>query len=116
MVEVNFLTKTIRAYDSLNNGDHRLFVDKILRYLNQEHQVKKKGVPLPDIETWKANCFRQTPTDTPQQSNGYDCGVFMLETGRCLAKNIPIPFDFCQGNMPDCRMRIAQALLRGSLE
>ena len=51
--------------------------------------------------------------EAPQQSNGWDCGVFVLSTVACLAGGVDIaqqPPPFRQRDMPTLRRRIALAL------
>ena len=51
--------------------------------------------------------------EAPQQSNGWDCGVFVLSTVACLTGGVDIaqqPHPFRQRDMPTSRRRIALAL------
>jgi len=57
--------KKIQFYDSFGSPGTE-YLDHIFRYLQEEHQDKKK-CPLPDIDQWKlVECTRDTPT----QGNG----------------------------------------------
>lgn len=56
--------KIIRVYDSFGGpGQH--YLDVLFRYLQDEHQDKKKE-PLPDADQWQLIC---TTRDTPRQNN-----------------------------------------------
>jgi len=50
---------------------------------------------------------------SPQQSNGYDCGVFACETARCVSQSVPLIFG--QSDMQSIRMQMAAEILRGRL-
>ena len=62
--------KKIQYYDSMN-GQGQSVLNNLLQYLKDEH-LKKKEKPLDDSE-WE---LVTTTSDTPQQHNGCDCGVF----------------------------------------
>lgn len=42
--------------------------------------------------------------DTPQQENGFDCGVFTCQVLNYLAQDLPL--DFTQQNIPYLRKRM----------
>jgi sentrin-specific protease 1 len=69
-------------------------------YLDKEHR-DKKSAPF-DYEGWTDFLA----TDTPQQENGYDCGVFTCQAMENLSRGVPVPFDFTQRNMPYLRKRM----------
>jgi Ulp1 family protease len=65
-IVVDFTNHTIAYLDSMNGNSHP-HVDRILHFLQLEHQAVHK-CPLPDWE------FIAMPT--PQQINNNDCGVY----------------------------------------
>lgn len=52
--------------------------------------------------------------DTPRQTNGYDCGVFVCRYADCLSRKST--FDFTQEDMPAFRKQIKSQILRGSIQ
>jgi len=98
--------KRIQFYDSMG-GSGMNYLEDLLRYLQDEHQDKKK-CPLPDLDQWElVTC---TP-DTPRQRNCYDCGVFTCMFCDFLSKDCPLVFG--QDHVTQCRQRIALAILNG---
>ena len=55
-------------------------MDAVLRYLEDEWNDKRRGIPFPK-EEWK---LVNTGNKVPQQGNGDDCGVFVC----AFAENI----------------------------
>ncbi|KAH9921976.1 cysteine proteinase [Epithele typhae] len=95
---INFRKKRIESYDSM--GMERGQVFKILRqYLDDEHRDKKKK-PF-DFTGWTDYVL----PDTPQQENGYDCGVFTCQFLESLSRGEET-FDFTQKNMPYLRRKM----------
>jgi sentrin-specific protease 1 len=76
--------------------------------LKEEHLVKK-GKEL-DMSDWTVYTPR---TAVPQQSNGYDCGVFCCQFAECCAAEKS--FRFSQQNMPDYRKSMVVEILRAKL-
>ena len=88
-------------------------VFKVLRgYLDAEHRNKKKK-PF-DFTGW----VDYVSDDTPQQENGYDCGVFTCQFLETLSRGEE-RFAFSQANMHYIRRRmvweIGHAKLRPDL-
>ncbi|EHK45563.1 uncharacterized protein TrAtP1_012581 [Trichoderma atroviride] len=52
---------------------------------------------------------------SPQQSNGYDCGVHVITNGICMALGLEPVASYCVEEMPLQRLRIAGMLLNGGL-
>lgn len=104
---VAFVTeKRIQVYDSMGSGGQH-YLDSIFQYLQDEHLDKKK-CPLPDIDQWQlVPCKR----DTPQQRNGFDCGVFTCMFADFLSKDCPLIFS--QEHITQCRERIALSIMSG---
>ncbi|OBZ79009.1 Sentrin-specific protease 1 [Grifola frondosa] len=95
---INFRRRRIESYDSM--GMERQNVFKLLRvYLDAEHRNKKKK-PF-DFTGWED----YTLSDTPQQENGYDCGVFTCQFLEALSRGEEM-FPFTQSNMPYLRRRM----------
>jgi len=95
---INFRRKRIESYDSMDMDRRNVF--KHLRYyLDAEHKNKKKK-PF-DFEGW----VDYTLEGTPQQENGFDCGVFTCQFLESLSRGEE-SFNFTQGNMPYLRRRM----------
>ncbi|KAF9647497.1 cysteine proteinase [Thelephora ganbajun] len=96
---INFRRKRIESYDSM--GMARSTVHKVLReYLDDEHRNKKKK-PF-DFTGW-VDWVDET---TPQQENGYDCGVFTCQFLQALSRGEEDGFGFSQVDMPYLRRRM----------
>ena len=84
------------------------YLNGALRYLGDEAKKLGRGF-LP-------NEWELVPTDlinTPQQLNGYDCGVFTIMFTDFLTDNLPL--DFSQEHMLLFRKKICANIIRGSL-
>lgn len=99
--------KKIQFYDSMG-GDGMYYLKQLFRYLKDEHMDKKK-MPLPDEDQWQLVPCQQ---DTPQQSNGYDCGVFTCMFADFVSKDCPLIFT--QQHVSLCRQRMALSILNGT--
>lgn len=53
------------------------------------------------------------PSWTPQQRNGFDCGVFAVMCCECCA--VDSPLDYAQKDMPSLRAKIALDCARADL-
>ncbi|KAH7883881.1 cysteine proteinase [Phlebopus sp. FC_14] len=95
---INFRRKRIELYDSMNLDRRHIF--KVLRhYLDLEHQNKKKK-PF-NFSGWED----YYPDDTPQQENGFDCGVFTCQFLESLSRGEE-SFNFSQRDMRYLRRRM----------
>ncbi|KAG7450262.1 cysteine proteinase [Guyanagaster necrorhizus] len=104
---INFRRKRIESYDSMNMS--RQLVFKLLRhYLDAEHRNKKKK-PF-DFTGWEDYTLK----DTPQQENGYDCGVFTCQFLQSLSKGEE-SFNFSQADIPYLRRRMILEIGQASL-
>lgn len=103
---IHMTEKRIQFYDSMSGSGDR-YLEGLMRYLKDEH-LAKKGCPLPDEEEWEL--FESTP-DTPQQRNGYDCGVFTCMFCDFLSTGCPLTFS--QEHVNQCRERIALSIMKG---
>jgi len=104
---INFRQKRVESYDSMDLD--RSLVYKLLRgYLDAEHRNKKKK-PF-DFTGWEDRLYE----DTPQQENGYDCGVFTCQFLESLSRGEET-FNFSQSNMPYIRRRMIWEIGNGKL-
>jgi len=103
LIAVDMEQKTVRYYDSMG-GPGLVYLRALLRYLGDEHQ-DKKGVPF-DAAGWT---MVPTTRDTPQQSNGYDCGVFASYCALYLANDVDPAFS--QEDVPLLRRRMMMDIL-----
>jgi sentrin-specific protease 1 len=118
--------KEVRLYDSFgrvpepgasekrmarakNDEKSRLrMMEVVSRYITDEFRVRKTGSS--DRSQWRHVDMSQT---CPQQTNGVDCGVFMLMHADFISNNCAPTFS--QGNMSFFRTKIATDFLRGNL-
>ena len=103
---VHMSEKRIQFYDSMSGSGDR-YLEGLMQYLKDEHMAKK-GCPLPDADEWEL--VESTP-DTPQQRNGYDCGVFTCMFCDFLSTDCPLTFS--QEHITQCRERIALSIMKG---
>jgi Ulp1 family protease len=101
---IDMLNHQIQQYDSLNaaNTLHPNLLQNLQRWIADQsnQQINPNGWPLVAVQT-------------PQQQNGYDCGVFTLLTLRRLVSNQPLTFN--QGNIPNTRIQIATDIIQNNL-
>lgn len=104
---INLRRKRIEYYDSMNVS--RSGVYEILRgYLDEEHKKKKKK-PF-DFKGWQDHYDK----NTPQQTNGYDCGVFTCQFLLALSRGEE-NFGFSQSDIPYLRNRMIWEIGHGRL-
>jgi len=97
--------KTVRYYDSMGgSGSGLVYLRALLRYLGDEHQ-DKKGVPF-DSAGWT---MVPTTRNTPQQLNGFDCGVFASYCAHYVS--LGAKPSFSQQHMPHLRRRMMADIL-----
>ncbi|KAL9184884.1 hypothetical protein ACHAXT_002661 [Thalassiosira profunda] len=96
--------KRIQYYDSMGGTiDAKLL--GLMQYLRDEHKEKKESEL--DISEWR---LVRCTSDTPQQRNGFDCGVFTCLFADFISKDCPLVFS--QEDVDDhCRERIALSIL-----
>ena len=97
--------KTVSYYDSMNE-DGSAYFDIILRDLEDE---SKRDAAL-DKEPWvfgrrRWKCIN---AKTPQQINGYDCGVFVIQLIDLISLDIPLLFG--QADMQVVRRRLLASI------
>jgi len=88
--------KLITAYDSLNHlTDRHPFFPHIVRYLVDRSSPRTKSVSrgktkvvrMDEPEGLTADGWTfKVDLSSPQQDNGYDCGIFALQNARCLSE------------------------------
>ncbi|KAF7784744.1 hypothetical protein Agabi119p4_909 [Agaricus bisporus var. burnettii] len=96
---INFRRKRVESYDSMGMAKSIVF-SHLRKYLDAEHRNKKK-TPF-DFTGWQD----YAPDDvTPQQENGYDCGVFTCQFLEALSRGEEM-FRFTQQDMAYLRRRM----------
>mmetsp|Transcript_4881 Transcript_4881/g.10776 ORF Transcript_4881/g.10776 Transcript_4881/m.10776 type:complete len:425 (-) Transcript_4881:19-1293(-) len=105
---INLRDKCFYYLDSMDQSPPSTFVPFLRRYLNDEH-LARKGTPLEGVDSW---C--RVHIEVPQQSNGYDCGVFTCCFAECLASGAGFAFD--QDDIHDMRLRLAARIVSGNSE
>jgi sentrin-specific protease 1 len=114
VVSINFDTKKITAYDSLQSYSSSKstsieIMKNMMRWLNDEHKARYNGLEM-DQSGWQINAS----VTCPQQQNGVDCGVFTCLFIDLLAFNVPIN-SFHQSDVANYRLKIGCDILRGKL-
>jgi sentrin-specific protease 1 len=97
--------KKIQFYDSMG-GSGRHYINGLFQYVQDEHQDKKKSA-LSNKEDWE---LVECQPDTPQQMNGYDCGVFTCAFADFISRGAPLAFT--QDHVTELRERIALAIVK----
>lgn len=81
--------KTIKAYDSLGD-DHRTGIcNDIFKYLVYESRNFDSSRPAICRSDWEVG---RPYVTTPQQDNGYDCGVFTILAADFLSLDLPLDY------------------------
>jgi hypothetical protein len=111
LIEACMKSKEIKFYDSMLGALDEKYAFKMMttiaQYINKEGEQKQiEGLNAMD---WKMSIVK----NTPQQRNGYDCGVFMLQNGRALMGIIDNEngIQFNQGNIDYYRYLIGATLI-----
>ncbi|XP_034255305.1 uncharacterized protein LOC117653617 [Thrips palmi] len=99
--------KKISLYDSLGGRNHSEILSNLRNYFSKECE-RRRGHECP-IMSWSADCV-----DTPLQTNGDDCGVFMCKFLEALARNVPLSAIGWK-DMDFHRKLMAHELISGSL-
>ena len=90
-------------------ADSLAYSQLLREYVDLEH-INKKSKPF-DWSSWVDYC----PRDTPQQENGYDCGVFTCQFLEALSRGMDSPFNFSQRSMAFLRRRMILEIARTEL-
>ncbi|CCI40892.1 unnamed protein product [Albugo candida] len=99
--------KKIQYYDSMRGCGLRC-LETLRRYICDEMKDKKNTEIV--VDDWE---LIPTTIDTPQQKNGFDCGVFTCIFAEYVASNHAL--DFVQRDMEYHRQRMAYNILQGSI-
>ncbi|KAI3644906.1 hypothetical protein MP228_011070 [Amoeboaphelidium protococcarum] len=94
LVSVDWRRRIISYYDSLNYDDGFLV---LLNVLQQCIALNRDSTFFDDICQLELRIVK----DCPQQTNGYDCGVFVCQYAKFIA--FGIPFNFGQHDIDDIR-------------
>jgi Ulp1 family protease len=98
--------KTIIYYDSLGASGTN-YKNILLRWVTDEAHRKTINVPRSD---WS---LLPRQNNVPMQSNGYDCGVFVIMCADYISDDLPLHYQ--QSEMHFYRRQILASILRGSL-
>jgi sentrin-specific protease 1 len=83
---IHIQQKIIQVYDSCGEP-YRQYLKNLFQYLKDEHE-SKKGSPLPGAKEWRL--VGTDKKETPQQHNGYNCGVFVCMFAYFLSLGRPL--------------------------
>ena len=76
-------------------------------------EAKAKNALL-DTADWK---LLDRGNGIPQQTNGFDCVVFIIMCAVTIANDLPISIEtYCQKDMAENLIKIASAILKGRLK
>ena len=111
LLRANTETKVITLWDSEGRKQgNQLYLTTMLRYLGDKYS-EMHGVPSDD---WKAEWTLEDASDSsPEQTNGHDCGLFVLANATLLAQQIPLSrSSYTEGDFQlwDTRSRVAMLL------
>jgi sentrin-specific protease 1 len=95
---------SITYYDSLTSSGNRRVLEILQDYMKQE--AKRLSVNIPDYELIANG-------NSPQQTNGYDCGVFTCTNARLLACRRDLQYS--QKDMKIIRMRMTYEISSNNL-
>ena len=70
------------------------------------HDYAAKAGHALDVDTWE-----RVYLDMPHQSNGYDCGVFVLKFADYVARGVVM--DWAEADMPHFRRLITAEMMAG---
>lgn len=102
---INLKAKRFEYYDAM--GRMNLGILRKLREYTEAEHLDKKGKPL-DTADWTD----YSNPKTPQQSNGWDCGVFSSQFIESLSRKGG-QFDFTQKNMAYLRHKMVAEIKKG---
>jgi len=104
--EIDFPSRKINVYDhsKIKQVNGLEFVRVLCKWIKDE--ANSKGHVF-DINEWTTTI---NPENTPEQTNGFDCGVFVCTTAEWLSEGSDLTFS--QEDMPHLRKRMALTILR----
>ena len=107
LVAVNMGKRTVTYYDSLLNQSRGSCVGVVNSFLAEEYCERKGGkLPFQFRSLW--------PETTPQQENGFDCGMYVLRFAEQLSRNCP-SFNIPQHEMPLYRQLVVWEIITNQL-
>ena len=101
--------RRIQYYDSMG-GAGVGYLEGLKQYFKDEAERTQKPNWEAIMDDWE---LFQGSTDTPQQNNSCDCGVFLCTTANYLAQNLRLTFGAADAN--HFRVRMTLELLRLTL-
>ena len=111
LVIVLIQKKLIVYRDALGNSG-RLYTNAIKEYIFDEWQYRK-GIPMTQVQMDEWVEVPMPPVDSPQQENGFDCGMFVCMYADYMLNNLPELFS--QNDMPMLREKICYCILTGKM-
>ncbi|TDZ28261.1 hypothetical protein C8035_v000785 [Colletotrichum spinosum] len=81
-----------------------------------DHMAKMETIKAVLGNKYRAEEWRTVRHEAPQQTNGYDCGVFTITNGICLALGINAVDAYDKEELPLQRLRLAAMLLNRGFE
>lgn len=108
LVIVLMQQKRILYRDALRN-DGKEYTSVTMMYLVDEMQDKRNEV----INTAEWDVQEISPADSPQQKNGFDCGMFVCMYADYMLQDLPEQFS--QKDMPMLRKKVCCCVLEGKL-
>ena len=99
------IRKKILYFDSQAKSGKEYLI-ALLKYLNDSWEFLNNGSTLPDKHSWEVINDNE---NTPQQDNGYDCGVFCCMFAKYIAKKLPLTFS--QADVTSYRRTIHDQIL-----
>ena len=103
LIVVKPVDRTIEHFDSLGSSSQR-FMAIIKEWLKRE-----LGSSYVDDE------WMTIPSASPQQNNGFDCGVFLLSTAKAVALGVD-PTSYNASNIGTLRHKIVAELMNGGFK
>ena len=104
-------TETIYIYDSYRQP-HNNVKERLLNWYEDVRAEKSNGLRI-STRSWTCVAGDRIPNHKlARQYDGTSCGVFVCITAAYLIqhKRIPTPKEFCQNDVPNCRLYIAAVL------
>lgn len=93
LVTVDMRMQSIRYFDSYLNipilAEHYLeqYLMKMLNFLNYQSQ-RENGIAL-NLKEWSL----EIPDNIPEQTNSFDCGVFVCQFAEFISRDSPLNFE-----------------------
>ncbi|XP_064393169.1 uncharacterized protein LOC135340729 isoform X3 [Halichondria panicea] len=106
LLVIDIKAKLVEYYDSYKANKEKYW-QTIRSFL--EERNKDQNLPIPDWENWQY----VHKTDQPEQTNGYDCGVFASQFA--LYRTMGMPWDFQEEQMCIFRKIMAEEILNFKL-